>query len=187
MAPSPRPKVRCPVCGTDFGDLVSACPKCGAMNPGHRGGPPTTGAPAGPVQYSPPPPPPGQPAYYGPPPPPPGPAPPGYPPYPSGYPQQYPPGYGYPPQPQPSSASGLIIAGTLCYLFSMFSALLGVMGEQAVCGVAALFGAITGICIGAVAMSKDPKRGKIVLAINIIVLIMVVIIVFMELAIHDVL
>jgi hypothetical protein len=69
----------------------------------------------------------------------------------------------------------------------MFSALLGVMGEQAVCGVAALFGAITGICIGAVAMSKDPKRGKIVLAINIIVLIMVVIIVFMELAIHDVL
>lgn len=80
----------------------------------------------------------------------------------------------------------MIIAGTLCYLFSMFSALIGVMAQDPICGITALIGAIVGVCLGAAAMAKNPKGGKIVLAINIVVLVMVVVIVIIELAVHNV-
>ena len=55
-----------------------------------------------------------------------------------------------------------------------------------ICGVAALISAIVGVIVGAVAMSSDPKRGKLVLMLNVIALITVVIIVVMELVAHDV-
>jgi len=189
MAPIPRAKVKCPVCGTDYGDLVSACPKCGAMNPGHRSVPAMTSPPV--VYAEPPPPPmapPSQPGYYtGPPPPPPqyGPPPPGYPAYqappPGAYPGQYPPGY--PPQPQP--ASGAAILGILFALGAFISMILGAMSFQPICGVGAVVCGIIGIIIGIMLIGRQPQQAKAIIGLSTIAIVTTLIIVIMVLAILD--
>ena len=191
MTAGPRPKVKCPVCGTEFGDLVSACPKCGAMNPAHRGGPPTTHVATGPAPYSPPPPPPAQPAYYGqqPPPgqpvyygqPPAGAPPPGYGQYPGAYPGQYPPGYGAPPQ----KSSGLAIGGMFFAIAALVCILLGVNLLLPACGGFALVFSIIGLILGIMMIGKEPQAAKAVIGFNATMLITVVIIVIIMVSIFD--
>jgi hypothetical protein len=187
MAPMPRAKVKCPVCGTDYGDLVTACPKCGAMNPGHRSVPATTSPPAA---YEPPPPPPvaplSQPGYYqaGPPPPQYGAPPPGYPAYgappPGAYPPgQYPPGYG----PQPRPASGLAMVGIFFALGAFISMMIGAMLFQPVCGVSAVVCGIIGLIIGLSLIGKQPQQAKMIISFSAIALVTTLIIVIMVFAI----
>jgi hypothetical protein len=187
MAPMPRAKVKCPVCGTDYGDLVSACPKCGAMNPGHRSVPLTTSPPA--IYAAPPPPPgapPSQPGYYAGPPPPMqyGAPPPGYPMYqappPGAYPPgQYPPGYG----PQPPPASGLAVIGMLFAVGAFISMMLGAMALQPVCGVSAVVCGIIGIIIGIMLIGRQPNQAKMIIGFSAIALVATLIIVIMFVAI----
>jgi len=186
MAPGGRPKVNCPVCGTAFGDLVTACPKCGAMNPGHRGQPPM----APPSRE---PPPPAQQPYYGPPP-----AAPGYPPqqqqyppqypaqYPAqpGYPPQYPPGYGYP-QPQPKPGGALAVVGILFSLGAFISVMIGAMVLDPVCGVSAVVMGIIGLIIGIMLIGKQPAQAKMIIVFSSMAIVTTLIIVIMFLAILD--
>lgn len=180
MAPPPRAKVQCPVCGTDYGDLVTACPKCGAMNPGHRNipamtsPPPVYTAPPPPPQYGPPPP--GYPAYQAPPP--------GYPAYGAPPPGAYPPGQyppGYPPQPAPSSA--LVIVGSIFALMAFISMIIGSMILSPVCGVSVVVCAIIAIIIGAMVWRTHPAQAKMMISFSVISIVATVIIVVMFVAI----
>lgn len=179
MTPGPRPKVKCPVCGTEFGDLVSACPKCGAMNAAHRHSASTTQPGQAPAPYTPPPPPPAQQAYYGPQPV--GPPPPAYPPpgqYPPG---QYPPGYGYPPQ--PPRRSGAAVVGTICALMAFISVMIGGMLLIPACGISAVIFGVIGLIIGITLIGKEPQQAKLIIAFSAIAIVTTLIIVFMFLVV----